>query len=58
MGDSAFDGQGAQACGMDFAAALYGWGFRSEEDAAPYHPIACLQQPQELAAVLQKGQLK
>lgn len=58
VGDSAFDGQGAQACGMDFAAALYGWGFRSEEDAAPYHPIACLQQPQELVAVLQKGQLK
>lgn len=52
VGDSTFDGQGAQACGMEFAAALYGWGFRGEEDTAPYHPVACLRQPQDLAAVL------
>jgi phosphoglycolate phosphatase len=31
------DAIAAQEAGMDFAAALYGWGFRSQEDAEQYN---------------------
>lgn len=36
IGDSYVDALAAQEVGMDFAAALYGWGFRSREDAEQY----------------------
>lgn len=51
VGDSAYDGEGAQASGMAFAAALYGWGFRREEDAAPYCPVKYLHSPGELLSL-------
>lgn len=37
VGDSYVDALAAQNVGMDFAAALYGWGFRSRKDAEQYH---------------------
>ncbi len=37
VGDSYVDAIAAQEAGMDFAAALYGWGFRSQEDAEQYN---------------------
>ena len=48
VGDSAYDGQGAQSVSMEFAAALYGWGFQTEEEASPYSPCFCLKRPAEL----------
>ena len=51
VGDSAFDGEGARAFGMEFIAALYGWGFRKEEDAEPYDPVFCLHQPEDLLLI-------
>lgn len=36
VGDSYVDAVAAGEVGMDFAAALYGWGFRSKEDAEKY----------------------
>ena len=37
VGDSYVDAIAAQEAGIDFAAALYGWGFRSQEDAEQYN---------------------
>lgn len=37
VGDSYVDALAAQEIGMDFAAALYGWGFRTREDAEKYN---------------------
>lgn len=42
VGDSYVDAIAAGEVGMDFAAALYGWGFRSKEDAQQYHCRAYL----------------
>ena len=36
VGDSYVDAIAAQQVGMDFIAALYGWGFRSQEEAENY----------------------
>ena len=52
VGDSAFDGKGAQEFDVDFAAVIYGWGFRKKEDAEPYGPIAYLNAPKELIALI------
>ncbi len=37
IGDNDVDAQGAANIGMDFAAALYGWGFKTKEDAEKYN---------------------
>ena len=37
VGDSYVDAIAANEVGIDFAAALYGWGFRSKEDAEKYN---------------------
>lgn len=52
VGDSAYDGQGALAMQMDFAAVLYGWGFQKEADTQPYHPVCTLHTPGELPPLL------
>ena len=52
VGDSAFDGQGAQIAGMDFVAVVYGWGFRNAEDTCPYSPVAVVLSPKELCSCL------
>lgn len=53
IGDSYVDAQAAQAVGMDFAAALYGWGFRNKEDAEQYENCrVCLNSAKELYSKL------
>ena len=48
IGDSYVDALAAKEVGMDFAAALYGWGFRSREDAERYDPKICIGSAEEL----------
>ena len=48
IGDSYVDALAAQEAEMDFAAALYGWGFRSKEDAERYNPKICIESAGEL----------
>lgn len=52
VGDSYVDALAAQEVGMDFAAALYGWGFRSQEDAEQYHCKAYLKHAGEIGTKL------
>ncbi len=49
VGDSFVDAEAAKETGMDFAAALYGWGFRSKEDAEKYEPKAYINNAYEIA---------
>ncbi len=49
VGDSYVDAEAAAAAGVDFAAALYGWGFRSREDAEKYNPKAYINNAAEIA---------
>ncbi|MCH5296516.1 MAG: HAD hydrolase-like protein [Ruminococcus sp.] len=37
LGDNYVDAQGAEEVGMDFAAVLYGWGFRTKAEAQQYN---------------------
>lgn len=37
IGDNDIEAVGAQSIGMDFGAALYGWGFRTKEEAEKYN---------------------
>ncbi len=37
IGDSNVDAEGARNVGIDFGAVLYGWGFRSKEEAEKYN---------------------
>lgn len=48
IGDSYVDALAAQEVGMDFAAALYGWGFRTKEDAERYNCRAYLNHASEI----------
>ena len=48
IGDSYVDALAAQEVGMDFAAALYGWGFRSREDVKDYPCALCINSAAEL----------
>ena len=54
IGDSYVDALAAEEVGMDFAAALYGWGFRSREDAEKYHCRAYLNNAKELFTTLSR----
>ena len=58
VGDSAFDGQGAQSIPMDFVAALYGWGFQNETEASFYKPIGRLTCFSDLANLLKTEKTK
>lgn len=49
IGDSYVDAIAAEEAGMDFAAALYGWGFRSREDAEQYNCKAYFNNANEIA---------
>lgn len=49
VGDSYVDAIAADEAGVDFAAALYGWGFRSKEDAQQYHCRAYLHRARDIA---------
>jgi phosphoglycolate phosphatase len=48
IGDSYVDAIGAAEIGMDFAAVLYGWGFRSKSDAEPYNCKAYFENAEEI----------
>ena len=48
IGDSYVDALAAQEVGMDFVAALYGWGFRSREDVKDYPCALCINSAAEL----------
>ena len=48
IGDSYVDAIAADEVGMDFAAALYGWGFRSKEDAEQYNCKVYLNKASEI----------
>lgn len=48
IGDSDVDAEGAQKIGMDFAAALYGWGFRTKEEAEKYSCKTCFDSASEI----------
>ena len=52
VGDSYVDAIAAGEVGIDFAAALYGWGFRSREDAEQYQCKAYLNSASEIAGKL------
>ena len=52
VGDSYVDAIAAEEVGVDFAAALYGWGFRSKEDAEKYHCKAYLEKAEEIGTKL------
>ena len=52
IGDSYVDAIAAEEVGMDFAAALYGWGFRSKEDAQQYNCREYLNSAREIAKKL------
>ena len=55
VGDSYVDAQAAQEVGMDFAAVLYGLGFRSEEETKQYENCrACLRNASEIYTKLSK----
>ena len=49
VGDSYVDAVAAEEVGMDFAAVLYGWGFRSKADAEKYSCKAYLNKASEIA---------
>ena len=52
VGDSYVDAEGAREAGVDFAAALYGWGFRSNEEAKRYYCRAYLNSAYEIKSKL------
>lgn len=53
IGDSDVDAEGAENAGIDFAAALYGWGFRSKEDAEKYNCKLYFNSAEEISTKLQ-----
>lgn len=48
VGDSEVEALGAEKIGMDFAAVLYGWGFRTKEDAQAFNCKAFIQTATEI----------
>jgi phosphoglycolate phosphatase len=52
IGDSSADAEGASFIGMDFAAVLYGWGFKTKEDAEKYNTSICFKSASEICAGL------
>lgn len=52
IGDSSFDSRGAEEAGIDFLAALYGFGFQSPDDLAGTAHIGIVRSPEEVMAFL------
>ena len=50
--DSSADAEGASLIGMDFAAVLYGWGFKTKEDAEKYNSKFCVNSASEICSKL------
>ncbi len=54
VGDSEYDARGAEALGMDFAAAMYGFGFAGMETLEGIPHVAKLETPDGLLDLLEK----
>ena len=52
VGDSSHDAVGAKKAGVDFIAALYGFGFKSDLDTAPYSPVGVMKTPKDLLEIV------
>ncbi len=52
VGDSIHDAKGAATAGVDFIAALYGFGFRTTKDTAEHNCIGTIKLPVELLDLL------
>ena len=52
IGDSPFDAEGAAIAGVDFAAVLYGYGFRTYDEAAQWKPVWIARSAKEMEEVL------
>jgi hypothetical protein len=53
VGDSSSDAYGAEALGIDFVGALYGFGFASEEEILKFDRVkGCIMTPRELLSVI------
>lgn len=52
VGDSENDALGAKACGLDFLAVTYGFGFHCAQDAAVFGPVFTASTAQEIAGFL------
>ena len=50
IGDSIYDGEGAKEVGIDFIGALYGFGFRTDADIAPFG--VCAREVKDIADLL------
>lgn len=48
LGDNVVDANGAKEVGMDFAAILYGWGFRSRQDAEGFDCCMYISNPLDI----------
>lgn len=48
FGDNYIDAQGAAEIGMDFAAVLYGWGFRTKAEAQQYNCRLYIEKPEDI----------
>lgn len=52
IGDSEYDAIGAGNCGMDFIAAMYGFGFRGKKDLEKYNYVNVITQIKDLNSIL------
>lgn len=48
VGDSSYDAEGAAFTNIDFAAVLYGYGFKSVKDAARFFPVLIAETTEEI----------
>lgn len=54
FGDNEIDAQGASEVGMDFVAVIYGWGFRTVEDAQKFNFRDYVTKPTDIYNVISK----
>lgn len=54
IGDTYIEALAAQEVGVDFAAALYGWGFRTKEETEQYNCRACINSAEEIFRTISK----
>ena len=52
VGDSSHDAIGANAAGVDFIAATYGFGFKTDSDASQYSPVGIIKTPKFLLNIV------
>ena len=57
IGDSAYDAEGAEECGMDFIAVTYGFGFTTREKAEAVKSVFVADTVEEVADYLGVGKI-